>query len=165
MPYSYHFYVVIFFLTVCPVSLAESAVEILLCQLVLWMMEHFLGASFFNHLTQIHEDDVVGDAESLAKGVGYHHDAVILLQFGEELLHFLAADRVEGGSTLICKQITWLYGKAACQAKALLLTAAQLGSRTLQSILHFLPETYCLEIMLYDAVQFFLLRIPWMRQP
>lgn len=135
MPYSYQFYVVIFILTVCPVSLAESAIEILLCQLVLWMMEHFLSASFFNHLTQIHEDDVVGDAESLAKGVGYHHDAVILFQFGEELLHLLATDRVEGGSTLICKQITWLYGKAACQAEALLLTAAQLGSRALQSIL------------------------------
>ena len=66
-----------------PVSLAESAIEILLGQLVLRMMEHFLGASFFNHLTQIHEDDVVGDAESLAKGMSYHHDAVILLQFGE----------------------------------------------------------------------------------
>lgn len=89
-------------------------------------MEHFLSASFFNHLTQIHEDDVVGDTESLAKGVGYHHDAVILLQFGEELLHLLAADRVEGGSTLICKQITWLYGKAAGKAEALLLTALNL---------------------------------------
>ena len=95
-------------------------------------MEHFLGASFFNHLTQIHEDDVVGDTESLAKGVSYHHDAVILLQFGEELLHLLAADRVECGSTLICKQIARFNGKAACQAEALLLTAALQGAVGLQ---------------------------------
>ena len=94
--------------------LTECTIEILLGQLVLRMMEHFLGASFFNHLTQIHEDDVVGDAESLAKGMSYHHDAVILLQFGEELLYLLAADRVEGGSTLICKQIARLNGKTAC---------------------------------------------------
>ena len=141
MPYSYQFYVVILEKLYAS-FLAECTVEILLGQFVLRMMEHFLGASFFNHLTQIHEDDVIGDAESLAKSVGYHYDAVVLLQFGEELLYLLAADWVEGGSTLICQEIAWLYGEAACQAEALLLTAAQLRSRTLQSILHFLPKTY-----------------------
>jgi len=106
------------------------------------MMEDLLSATFFDDLAEIHEDDMVGDAECLAEGVGYHHDAVILLQFREELLHFLAGDRIESGSALICKEIAWLYGKAAGEAEALLLTATQLGSRALQSILHFLPEAY-----------------------
>ena len=57
---------------------------------------------------------------------------------------------------IIGKEVTWFYGKASGKAEALLLTAAQLGSRSLQSVFHFLPETYCLEIMLYDAVQFLL---------
>jgi hypothetical protein len=106
------------------------------------MMEYLLGATFFDDLSKIHEDDMVGDAECLTEGVGYHHDAVILLQFSEELLHFLAGDRIEGGSALISKEIAWLYGKTAGEAETLLLTATQLGSRTLQSILHFLPEAY-----------------------
>ena len=105
-------------------------------------MEDLFCTTFFDDLAEIHEDDMVGDAESLAEGVGYHHDAVILLQFREELFYFLAGDRIEGGSALICKEIAWFYGKAAGEAEALLLTTAQLGSRTLQSILHFLPKTY-----------------------
>ena len=54
---------------------------------MLRMMEYLLGATFFDDLSKIHEDDMIGDAECLAEGVGYHHDAVILLQFGEELFH------------------------------------------------------------------------------
>ena len=120
------------------------------------MMEHLFCAAFFDHFTQIHEDDVVGDAECLAQGVGYHHDAVILLQFGEKLFHLLARDWVKGRSTLICKEIAWLYGKAAGKAEALLLTTTQLGCRTLQSVLHFLPKTHRLEIVLHDAIQLLL---------
>ena len=132
------FYVVLFYVDI----LAECAVEIFLSQFVLRMMKHLFCATFFDDLSQIHEDDMVGDAECLAEGVGYHYDAVILLQFSEELLHFLAGDRIECRSTLVGKEIAWLYGKTAGEAEALLLTATQLGSRTLQSILHFIPETY-----------------------
>ena len=137
------------------IILAERSVQILFGQFVLWILEYFFCASFFDHFAEIHEDDMVSYAECLAQGMCHHHDAIVFLQFSEELFYLFAADRVESRGALIGEEVTWFYGKASGKAEALLLTAAQLGSRSLQSVFHFLPETYCFQVMLYDAVELF----------
>ena len=123
---------------------------------MLWMFEDLVCAAFLDDLAEIHEDDVVGDAERLAKGMGNHHDAVVFLQLCEELLHLLAADWVEGRGALVGKQVAWFYGKTAGEAETLLLTTAQLGSRTLQAVFYFLPETYGSQVVLHDRVELLL---------
>lgn len=72
-----------------PDYLAERSVQILFGQFVLWILEYFFCASFFDHFAEIHEDDMVGYAECLAQGMCHHHDAIVFLQFSEELFYLL----------------------------------------------------------------------------
>ena len=89
--------------------LTECAVEILACQLVFRMAEDLLGIAFLHHLAHVHEDDVVGNAESLTQRVGDHHDGVGSLQLSKELFNLVAADRVECTCAFVSEQIGRLH--------------------------------------------------------
>ena len=87
------------------------------------MVEDLVGISLLYDLAQIHENDVVGNALRLPQCVCDHDDAVVFFQLYEQLLYGSARNGVECAGAFVGQQIAWLDGKAACKAKALLLSA------------------------------------------
>lgn len=116
------------------------------------MAEDLFGITFLHHLTHVHEDDMVGNAECLAQRVGDHHDGVGSLQFGKEFFYLVAADRVECTCTLVGEQIGRLHSQTASQTETLLLSTTQAGCRSVETLLDLIPQSHGAQIVAHDLV-------------
>ena len=121
---------------------------------MLRIIEYLLGIALLNNLTKIHEDDMVSNALSLTQRMGHHDDGIVLLQLYKKILDSLAADRVKGTRRLISQQIAGFYSQRAGQTETLLLSARKFAGRGVQSVLHLIPQSYSLQIVLYHKIQF-----------
>mgnify|MGYP005886603213 CR=1 FL=1 len=131
----------------------ESSEEVVAGELLLGVVEDIVGVALLHDLPVVHEDNVVGDAHSLAQGVGHHDDSVVSLHTCEEVLNLLTGDGVEGTGGLIGEDDLRLHGEAASQAEALLLSTAEYCGSVMEPVLDLVPEPHGGEVALHDAVE------------
>ena len=79
---------------------------------VLGIVENLVSGTLFDDFAEVHEDDVVGDAEGLPQSVGDHDDGVLLFERHEKILHGLGGNRVEGAGGLAAAR--WKDGSPEC---------------------------------------------------
>src|SRR5262249_10307114 len=104
-------------------SSAETAGDGLLGLLVGRVRENLLRHAVLDQLAQIHEGGEIGGTGGLLHVVGDDDDAVVALQFVDQLFDLGCRDGVEGRTGLVEQKYRGSDGDAAGDAKALLLTA------------------------------------------
>src|SRR5215468_10818644 len=111
---------------------AELPGDIVLGQLLLWVLEHLLRRP--------HLDEVAG-----APTPGHLHgddgDGVLLLELHHQLLDAAGGDGIEGRARLVHEEHRRLSGDGARDAQALLLAAGEGEAVVLELVLHLVPQS------------------------
>ena len=118
-------------------QLTERSRQIFPCEFVLRMFEDLFGRTGFNDFAKVHKNHIVGDAQSLLKGVGDHDDGVLFLELHEKVFHSFGRDGVKGTGGFVGEDVLRLYGEGAGEAEPLLLSDGETGGGCAYTTLDF----------------------------
>src|SRR4051812_36103210 len=85
-------------------GLAERTAHVLPRPLLARRLEHPLRRRVLDQIPQVHERDVIGDAERLLQVVGHDHDRDVVAQLHDQVLDDLGRVRIEGRARLVEEQ-------------------------------------------------------------